>query len=75
VTFAHPLRLVLAVVVLAACAFVYRTAERRKAAQALAYSNVAFALAAPTSSVRERCWSRSPGRASRLACPRRTARS
>ncbi len=45
-TFAHPLRLVLALVVLAACAFIYRTAERRRAAQALAYSNLTFALQA-----------------------------
>jgi Ca-activated chloride channel family protein len=46
VTFAHPIRLVFALVALVACAFIYRSAERRRGAQALAYSNVAFAVAA-----------------------------
>jgi Ca-activated chloride channel family protein len=45
-SFAHPLRLLLALAALAACAFAYRRAERRRSAQALAYSNLAFALEA-----------------------------
>jgi Ca-activated chloride channel family protein len=43
-TFAHPLALVLALAGLAAAWFAYRRGERRRAAQSLAYSNLAFAL-------------------------------
>jgi Ca-activated chloride channel family protein len=43
-TFAHPLRLVLGLAILTACAFAFRGAERRRNAQALAYSNLTFAL-------------------------------
>jgi Ca-activated chloride channel homolog len=46
VTFAHPERLVLALLVVAAFALGYRAIERRAARQALTYSNLAFAAAA-----------------------------
>ena len=45
-TFAHPFALVLALLAAAGLAWLYRRLERRRAAQALVYSNVAFALGA-----------------------------
>jgi Ca-activated chloride channel family protein len=46
VSFAHPLGLVAALLAAAALAWLYRSLERRQQAQALLYSNVAFALGA-----------------------------
>ncbi len=43
-SFAHPLGLLAAVLAAAALAWLYRSLERRQRAQALLYSNVAFAL-------------------------------
>jgi Ca-activated chloride channel family protein len=44
VSFAHPLGLLAALLAAAALAWLYRSLERRQRAQALLYSNVAFAL-------------------------------
>jgi Ca-activated chloride channel family protein len=44
VTFAHPARLIAAVLVCAGLAWLYRTLESRRDARALAYSNLDFAL-------------------------------
>jgi Ca-activated chloride channel family protein len=43
-TFAHPALLAFALAGLGACAWLFRAFERRRRAQALAYSNLAFAL-------------------------------
>jgi Ca-activated chloride channel family protein len=44
VSFAHPLWLIVALLLCAGFAWLYRTFERRREAQALAYSNLEFAL-------------------------------